>query len=1369
MHTETEHMEVEPTLTGLLVEQAVRYPGGDAAVSEDASISYRQLLEEARSIAAGLRGLGVDRSECVGLFVESSLDLMLGTWGILFSGAAYLPLAPEYPDERLRHMIGDSRLSVVITQQHLKAALKELVLPGIAIVCLEELSTGAATDALVEVDGSDVAYVIYTSGTSGKPKGVAITHSAIASQMQWLRDCQQVGRGNVVLRKTPMSFDAAQWELLAVAIGSKVVMGTPGVHRDPQALIDQILRFGVTTLQVVPTLLQALIEQPDIGSCSSLAQVFSGGEALTRRLAMRCMEVLPGRRLINLYGPTECTINASSLTIAASSVAGLPNVVPIGQPVAGTSFHVLDEQGRMVADGQAGELYIGGIQLAQGYLHQPDLTDAKFVNIVAGNGAKSMRMYRTGDHVRRGDDGHYHFIGRLDNQVKIRGFRIELDEVRLAIENHDWVKSGAVLVKEDARTGAKSLVACVELNPREAALMDQGNHGTHHQSKHGRVQVRAQLGNLGLRDLSGERKARLFDLVCAEASADQRRQVFSRKTYRFYDGGKVSRNDVLGLLSRRLPDASSSRDLDGMDAGAVGAILRIFGQFQSDERLLPKYGYASPGALYATQLYLEIDGIPGLQPGIHYYHPATHQLALISPAVATARARICLHFIGKKAAIESVYRNNVVEVLEMEAGHMLGLFDETLPGHGLGVGAGSWNPAVLDRLHLDDGHHYCGSFELTSSAQRVDYGPLDVYLQVHGDQVTDLAHGQYRYLDGDLQRFSDEIVLKKHVIAINQQVYERASFGMTAISRNPHEWARYIDLGRRLQSYQMDGQGLGFMPSGYSSRTGNDLLAAKRMSAILAEGGQPDGPSYFFVGGRISRQQAESEGMQEDAVHMRGPAELIKKDIGGFLPDYMVPARIVVLDQLPLTANGKVDVKALASFEQVTGAFEMQEMVAPGTHTEKRLAEVWMKVLEWESVSIRDDFFERGGDSLMAVMLVHEINASLGLNLQLQVIFEYTTIEALARSIDTLCPDDGAGSRLVPLQAQGEGRPIYCWPGLGGYPLNLRPLAARLGHDRPFHGIQASGLNPGEEIYATIERVAAEDVAMIRRHQPRGPYTLWGYSFGARIAHEVAYQLERAGEQVDQLLLIAPGSPMLPDAIARHGLLGASYGNPAYLTILFSVFSGTISGAELQRCLQSVHNEEQFAAFVQQLHPTLDLGLVKRIMGLVQVSYASSYRFTELIERKVSAPITLFKAQGDDYSFVEANLAAVAEPPVMVDLAENHYGLLREPGVDGLVRAIQRNLSGEFLPHTHANGIQHTLEGDVMPHVNIKHFPVTINVEAQHRLIATLIEALQAAFGCTEEAISIAMEPIAKDAWAELVYRPEILERAHLLRKHPNY
>ncbi|WP_165191595.1 amino acid adenylation domain-containing protein [Caulobacter soli] len=1251
------------TLAALLLAQAEAAPRAVALIEGEARLTTSDLVDRASRVAAQLIAAGAVNDTVVGLFAEPSAALITGLWGIVLSGAAYLPLAPDYPEERLRLMIEDSRLRIVLCQARFAATVETFAPPGTTVVVIEDALAAGGEDLSRRAPAlsgpRDLAYVIYTSGSTGRPKGVMIEQASIVGQLRWLAREHGLVPGQILLQKTPISFDAGQWELLAPALGVTIVVAPPGAHRDPDLLIDLVVSHGVTLLQVVPTLLRALVETERLDRCHTLARVFSGGEALSNGLARATLDALPWASLINLYGPTECTINSSSWRVEPSALSDPAASVSIGRPVADTTYHVLDADRRPVAPGAVGELWIGGAQLARGYLHRPDLTADRFILDPFRPGVADARLYRSGDLVFAAPDGAVQFVGRADDQVKIRGFRIELDEVRLAIEAHDWVKTAVVVAQDDAR-GDKNLIAYVELSPREAALMDQGRAGAHHQSKASRLQVRAQLSNPGLK-----RDAELdglvsIDLPGDQASPAQRRRAFARKTYRFFEGGAAALTEVEALL-RPKPVLVAPRAPEGVSLSELGTLLREFGQHHSPERLLPKYAYASPGALYAVQLHLEITGVTGLADGTYYYHPVDHRLVRVAKATSSAPG-VTVHLVGRRPAISAVYRSNVQEVLELEAGHLLGLFDDVLGEQGLAIGTPAEHHPVAAALTTSQDDVYLGAFPLTSLGAPAQARHLVAHVQSLDGRLEGLTPGQHRLgADGAFVRVAEGQIERKHVIAINQQVYDRASFGLTLTSDNPQAWLRYIELGRWLQRLQQNGLSLGLMSSGYSSRTSEDLPSARRIAALL---GREVGASYFCVGGRLSQSQIDSQGMNEDAVHMQGPAELIAADLRRLLPPYMAPSRLVILDALPLTANGKVDRKALEARRDLLGGTDARPHVAPRTPGEETIEAIWRTALKRDQVSVEDDFFALGGNSLTAVSLIHRINAALGARLKLQALFEAPTIAALARKVEA--GEEHQASRAAPLRAHGTGRPVFCWPGLGGYPMNLRALARGLGGERRVFGLQALGINAGEVPHGDIQAMAAADIETLRKIQPSGPYTLWGYSFGARVAFETAYQLEQAGETVEALHLIAPGSPRL-DLPATPA--GPRYDNPSYQAILFSVYAGALDHPDLAAWQVEVRDDASLAAFVSARFG-LDADLAVRIAAIVRATYQFRYSFEELDRRRIAAPVTLIKARGDDYAFIEGVSGYSATPPRVIELDVDHYALLKPDGVAALARAL---------------------------------------------------------------------------------------------------
>ncbi|NPC83010.1 non-ribosomal peptide synthase/polyketide synthase, partial [Pyxidicoccus fallax] len=437
--------------------QAARTPDAVAAVSDSGSLTYAQLEARSDLLASHLRQLGVRPGTLVALCMERSLELPVALLAILKAGGAYVPLDPAYPRERLAFMLQDTAAPVLLTQQHLRGLLPD----GPIVVCLDAggnvMGGAEASGPSVQVSPHSAAYVIYTSGSTGQPKGTVISHRALANHMAWLVSTFSLSSSDRVLLKTPLSFDASVWECWApLLVGAPLVLAPPEAHRDPAALLACVVRQRVTVLQVVPSMLRFMLEEGYLRRATHLRWLFCGGEALASELGPRLRAVLPEVRLVNLYGPTEVTID-STFAEASGPESGL--TVPIGRPVANTRAYVLDARMQPVPTGVPGELYLGGVQLAHGYLNRPHLTAERFVPD-ALSGEAGARLYRTGDKVRWLDDGTLEYLGRIDFQVKLRGQRIELGEIEAALKQQPGVRDATVLVREDV-PGNQRLVGYV--------------------------------------------------------------------------------------------------------------------------------------------------------------------------------------------------------------------------------------------------------------------------------------------------------------------------------------------------------------------------------------------------------------------------------------------------------------------------------------------------------------------------------------------------------------------------------------------------------------------------------------------------------------------------------------------------------------------------------------------------------------------------------------------------------------------------------------------------------------------------------------------------------------------------------------------
>jgi amino acid adenylation domain-containing protein len=439
--------------------QAQRMPDAVAASDEDGRLTYRELNERANRLAHHLSAFGAGRGARVGICMERGLDPVVAMLAALKAGATYVPLDPAYPPERTRRMLADCGAAVLLTHERLLPSLPAS--PSVRTVCVDaEHRAIDAQDSSNPASGAgadDLAYVIHTSGSTGTPKGVAVPHRALVNHMAWFIRDFALTAADRTLHKTPAVFDASVWEVYAPLLtGGELVVARHDGERDPHYLARTVRERGITTLQLVPSLLAALVEEPELAECTSLRQVFCGGEALPGELCRRLLRVLPGTRLVNLYGPAECCIDVT--THLCSEEDGDAAVAPIGRPVANTRCYVLDAAFRPTPVGVPGELCVGGVQVAQGYVRRPGLTAERFVPDPYGS-APGARMYRTGDRARWRADGTLEYLGRADDQVKIRGVRIEPGEVEAVLRRHRSVRECAVAARGEGAD--KRLVAYV--------------------------------------------------------------------------------------------------------------------------------------------------------------------------------------------------------------------------------------------------------------------------------------------------------------------------------------------------------------------------------------------------------------------------------------------------------------------------------------------------------------------------------------------------------------------------------------------------------------------------------------------------------------------------------------------------------------------------------------------------------------------------------------------------------------------------------------------------------------------------------------------------------------------------------------------
>ncbi|MEH2235674.1 amino acid adenylation domain-containing protein [Nostoc sp.] len=462
-NTQTDYPE-NTCIHQLFEAQTERTPNAIAVIFENQQLTYQQLNHRANQLADYLQSLGVKPEIPVGICVERSLNLIVGLLGILKAGAAYVPLDPAYPQERLAFMLQDSQISILLTQQHL---LKTLPSHQAKVICIDSdrdyITAHQQNSPPSYIAPDNLIYTIYTSGSTGKPKGVQITHRSVLNFLTGMQQHLQLTNLDSLLSVTSLSFDIAVLEIfLPLTLGAKVILVSREVTADGLQLLQQLNNSAATVMQATPVTWQMLLEAGWEGNAQ--LKILCGGEALPQNLANHLRQ--RGAEVWNLYGPTETTVWSTIHRIKQEEA-----LVTIGRPIANTKIYILDKYLQTVPVGVPGELYIGGAGLARGYFHQPKLTTEKFIHNPFSCDSES-RLYKTGDLARYLSDGNIEYLGRLDNQVKIRGFRIELGEIEALLAQHPTIQQTVVTARVDNPENQR-LVAYIVPHPEQTPTIDE--------------------------------------------------------------------------------------------------------------------------------------------------------------------------------------------------------------------------------------------------------------------------------------------------------------------------------------------------------------------------------------------------------------------------------------------------------------------------------------------------------------------------------------------------------------------------------------------------------------------------------------------------------------------------------------------------------------------------------------------------------------------------------------------------------------------------------------------------------------------------------------------------------------------------------
>ncbi|MEG4340358.1 amino acid adenylation domain-containing protein [Microcoleus sp. D3_18_C2] len=1007
--------------------QADRAPDAVALVFGEERVTYRELNLRSNQLARYLQKMGVGAEVLVGLCCGRSPDLIVGMLGILKAGGAYLILDPSYPAERSSFMVKDAQLSVVLTQQQW---IENLRSPNLQIVCLdtdwEMISQEIADNPTSAATAENLVYAIYTSGSTGKPKGVEIEHGSLLNLVFWHQREFGVSAGDRATQIAAIGFDACGWEIWPyLAAGASIYFPEDDIRRDPEKLQNRLVSKAIT-ISFLPTPLAEKVLLLDWPQTTALRILLAGGE----KLQQHPLKSHPFK-LVNNYGPTENTVVTTSGYIPVTEQT---DIVPtIGRPIANTQIYILDKYLQPVAIGVVGELYIGGNGLARGYLNRPDVTAQSFiVNPFKPNSGE--RIYKTGDLVRYRADRNLEFLGRIDEQVKIRGFRIELGEIETLLTQHPAVQQTVAIASEDGQ-GDKRLVAYIALNPEYSSASEKNQimqlqdeqvlqwqmlyNETYNQpavesdptfnivgwnSSYTNQPIPAEQmrdwANNQASQILALQPSRVLEIGCGTGLLLF--QIAPRCTqYCGTDFSPISLNYIRQhLANQELANVTllqkMATDFEGVETAAFDAVI-----LNSVVQYFPNIDYlvqVLEGAVKATAPggFIFIGDVRSL-PLLEAFHTSV-QLYQAEPSLAGEQ-------LQQRVQMQIFQETELV--IEPEFFTALKHRFPQIGGVEIQLIRGSYHNELTDFrynaiLHIaseTDPPQSPAQGEL-AGAKRLDWSAENQNLTVTKVQEILLQNqlDVLRIVNVPNARVTAAVKVAELLSVVDK--FPTASQLQKAVEKvedlgvNPEAWyALEVPYNVNISWSNSDTQG--------------------RYDVVFARGETRD-----FV------RETRSDNLRPWRSYANNPLQgkvarklvpQLQAYLAEKLPEYMVPSAFVVLESLPVTANGKVDRLALPAPQPIklewAGGY-----VAPQTSIEEVLVKIWAEVLGIKRVGIRDNFFELGGHSLLATQLVSRVRDAFAVELPLRRVFEAPTIAELSKIVESL-KDKNAKSEAPALVA----------------------------------------------------------------------------------------------------------------------------------------------------------------------------------------------------------------------------------------------------------------------------------------------------------------------------------------------------------------
>ncbi|MCZ8118403.1 MAG: amino acid adenylation domain-containing protein [Microcystis sp. LE18-22.4A] len=1026
----------------LIEEQAARTPDAVAVVFENQQLTYAELNSRANQLAHYLRSLGLETEVIVGLCVERSLDMIVALIGILKAGAAYLPLDPEYPQERLQFMLEDSQVPLLLTQSSL---IDKLPNHQAKTVFLAEIWTEIKPmnwDNLTgKVTASNLANVIYTSGSTGKPKGVMVEHQGLSNLALAQIQTFAVSSQSRVLQFASFSFDACISEvLMALGAGARLYLASKENLMPGLPLIKQLRENKITHITLPPSALAVLPWE----NLSSLQTIIVAGEACSPELVKKWSQ---GRNFFNGYGPTEGSVCAT-----VAKCTPFDTKITIGRPIPHVQVYILDSHLQPVPIGVPGELHIGGAGVARGYLNRLELTAEKFIYLENKEQLKGKRLYKTGDLARYLPDGKIEYLGRIDNQVKVRGFRLELGEIEAVLSQHPLVQEAVVMARADQASDHDqdqlntNLVAYLvpalkgQVLPEQLAQWQSeyvSDWQKIYEESYSKPQPQTEDPTFNISGWNSSYTGQAIPAAEMQEWVDQTvsRILADQPPQRVLEIGCGS-----GLLLFRV--AKHCQEYWGADysAATINNLEHLCGTIEGLEgkvKLLHRTADDFTGIPQATFDRVVINSV------VQYFPSVDYLLQVIAGAVKAIadRGKIFLGDIRSLSLLEPYHAavqlaraeaNKTLEQWQKQVNQSVATEEELLIAPQFFIALKqrfpriSWVEIAPKRGQADN--------ELTQF--RYD---VTLHLDTDGQKTTIpwLNWQRDRFSLGQLQ---DKLKLEQpEYLGIrdvpNQRLQKALQIldclenppGVKTVGELRQLLAKNTGIGINPEQMWQLGEQLGYtvhLSWWEGSQDGSFDVVFCRQNAILepiiSKVDEQPYPNFWDDERIIPKSWTDYTNNPLYGKLVQKLIPQVREFVQQKLPSYMVPQAFVLLNTLPLTPNGKVDRLALPTPDTATRNLATG-FLAPRTPIETQMSQIWSEVLGVERIGIKDNFFELGGHSLLATQVISRSRDLFSVELSLQNLLEYPTIANLAQIIEVLTVAPGETAMTESLEDYEDG------------------------------------------------------------------------------------------------------------------------------------------------------------------------------------------------------------------------------------------------------------------------------------------------------------------------------------------------------------